>query len=40
MPVASDLQPLLPPDIVVMWLLVLLFSGVAIAHRVRTRTGT
>lgn len=35
MPIASDLAPVLPPDIVAMWLVVLLFTGIAVAYRLR-----
>jgi membrane protease YdiL (CAAX protease family) len=38
MPIASDLAPVLPPDIVAMWLVVLLFTGIAVAYRLRAGT--
>jgi membrane protease YdiL (CAAX protease family) len=37
MPVSLDFVPIVPPGVAVMWLLVLLFSGIALAYRMRSR---
>ncbi len=36
MPVTADFVPVVPPEVAVMWLLVLIFSGVALAYRMRS----
>ncbi len=36
MPVTEEFAPVIPPEVAVMWLLVLIFSGVALAYRMRS----